>query len=145
MFLLNVAHIHTHTHTNVFSHLRIQRLRMKFGSKQLIHHSECFITFSFHQSCKLTHSDRLSFIAPCQLCLGTSIHSRIFCFRVILSALSIQRCLKYRFPHILTWELNHLQLRDQDAAAYTAGLGDAMLPCVSQVCLTLFNGVKWTK
>lgn len=66
-----------------------------------------------------------------------SIHSQIFCFCVILSALSTQRCLKYHFSHILTWELNHLQLRDQDAAADADGsLGDVMLPGVSQVCLT---------
>lgn len=56
---------------------------------------------------------------------------QIFCFPLLLSALSIRRCLKYHFSHILTWELNRLQLRDQDAAAAadTDGRpGDAMLP-----------------
>lgn len=71
----------------------------------------------------------LSFVAPCQRRLGTSIHSHIPL--LLFSLLSIPRCLKYHFSHILPWELNHLQLRDQDAAADSDGRrGDATLPAV---------------
>lgn len=71
----------------------------------------------------------LSFVAPCQQRLGTSIHSHILL--LLFSLLSIPRCLKYHFSHILPWELNHLQLRDEDAAADSDGRrGDATLPAV---------------
>lgn len=74
----------------------------------------------------------LSFVAPCQRRLGTSIHSHTLL--LLFSLLSIPRCLKYHISPILPWELNHLQLRDQDAAAAAVDSdgrrGDATLPAV---------------
>lgn len=68
-------------------------------------------------------------MAPCQRRLGTSIHSHILL--LLFSLLFIPRCLKYHFSRILPWELNHLQLRDQDAAADSDGRrGDATLLAV---------------